>query len=301
MAQGGVRIGAVAERLGVPAATLRTWERRYGVTSPERAAGRDRRYSDEDVARLAHIVALREHGERVADLAQLGLEELLARRARYDVVPVEPSAGPLRVAILGDVDGLEDGRTADGRSDIIVAARHAFLLEDLPDVDAVAIELPLLGDDPAATLLKRQWTWSGKAVLVAYRFAPSAWLEALAAEGARTVRLPVSRIDLEGALVDAVLARQEGPRWPKPALGRVQLRALERVEAQLACECPNQLASITLALSEFETYARSCAARSPEDAALHRRLAIGTRRARGVMEGLLRQVCEEEGIEWPTE
>jgi len=48
----GLSVAAVARRLGVAPATLRTWDRRYGVGPSEHSAGSHRRYSPADVARL---------------------------------------------------------------------------------------------------------------------------------------------------------------------------------------------------------------------------------------------------------
>lgn len=45
-------VAAVARRLGIAPATLRTWDRRYGVGPGEHVPGRHRRYSADDVARL---------------------------------------------------------------------------------------------------------------------------------------------------------------------------------------------------------------------------------------------------------
>jgi MerR family transcriptional regulator, light-induced transcriptional regulator len=45
-------VAAVARMLGVAPATLRTWDRRYGIGPSARAPGRHRRYSPEDLARL---------------------------------------------------------------------------------------------------------------------------------------------------------------------------------------------------------------------------------------------------------
>ena len=44
------RINAVAEMTGVPAPTLRAWERRYGIPRPGRSESSYRLYSDADVA-----------------------------------------------------------------------------------------------------------------------------------------------------------------------------------------------------------------------------------------------------------
>ena len=45
-------VGRVAERLGVPPATLRTWDRRYGIGPSQRTSGGHRRYSEEDIRRV---------------------------------------------------------------------------------------------------------------------------------------------------------------------------------------------------------------------------------------------------------
>jgi DNA-binding transcriptional MerR regulator len=45
-------IHAAAEMTGVPAVTLRMWERRYGVVRPQRSPGNYRLYSDRDIALL---------------------------------------------------------------------------------------------------------------------------------------------------------------------------------------------------------------------------------------------------------
>ena len=45
-------VAAVARRLGVAPATLRTWDRRYGIGPRDHTTGRHRRYAPEDVARL---------------------------------------------------------------------------------------------------------------------------------------------------------------------------------------------------------------------------------------------------------
>lgn len=53
--------GAVAERLGVPTSTLRTWNHRYGV-GPVQEPGTHRLYSDADVAHLEAIQRLVANG-----------------------------------------------------------------------------------------------------------------------------------------------------------------------------------------------------------------------------------------------
>jgi len=48
-------IGEVAAMVGISAHTIRAWERRYGVLSPERTGGNQRRYTVEDVEHLVHV------------------------------------------------------------------------------------------------------------------------------------------------------------------------------------------------------------------------------------------------------
>lgn len=51
-----VGIGDVARFLGVPAHTLRFWEKEFGFfLAPSRTVGRQRRYDDADIQRLGRI------------------------------------------------------------------------------------------------------------------------------------------------------------------------------------------------------------------------------------------------------
>jgi MerR family transcriptional regulator, light-induced transcriptional regulator len=64
-------IEAVAQRLGISASTLRSWEHRYGLTRPQAAAGRHRRYFPADVTRLAAMRDLVRNGVPPAQAATL--------------------------------------------------------------------------------------------------------------------------------------------------------------------------------------------------------------------------------------
>ncbi|MGH9065787.1 MAG: DICT sensory domain-containing protein [Acidimicrobiales bacterium] len=58
----GLSIGELAERTGVPAATLRSWESRYGAPRPERLAGGHRRYGEHDVVMVEEVLRQRASG-----------------------------------------------------------------------------------------------------------------------------------------------------------------------------------------------------------------------------------------------
>lgn len=67
------RIQTVAELSGVPAATLRAWERRYGVPAPARTASAYRLYSDADVDVIRAMRDLVNNGTAPAEAARVVL------------------------------------------------------------------------------------------------------------------------------------------------------------------------------------------------------------------------------------
>lgn len=65
-------IKAVSKMVDIPAVTIRAWERRYNVINPERTEGRQRLYSDEDVANLKWLKEQSEqHGISISQAAKL--------------------------------------------------------------------------------------------------------------------------------------------------------------------------------------------------------------------------------------
>lgn len=68
------RINVVAEMTGVPAPTLRAWERRYGIPTPSRTAAAYRLYSDRDVAMVRKLRDLCAGGLSIAEAAQMVLK-----------------------------------------------------------------------------------------------------------------------------------------------------------------------------------------------------------------------------------
>ncbi len=66
-------VAAVARRLGVAPATLRTWDRRYGLGPSAHTPGAHRRYTAEDVTRLNFMRQLTVEGVAPVDAARLAL------------------------------------------------------------------------------------------------------------------------------------------------------------------------------------------------------------------------------------
>jgi DNA-binding transcriptional MerR regulator len=103
-------IGAVTRMTGIPMATLRIWERRYGFPHSARTAGGHRLYSERDVASLRWIKARGDEGMQ-AGQAVRALQHL-EREGRFPEVPMvtpisvtrttsEPSLPVLRERLTG--------------------------------------------------------------------------------------------------------------------------------------------------------------------------------------------------------
>ncbi|MEZ4450945.1 MAG: MerR family transcriptional regulator [Nannocystaceae bacterium] len=89
--QGRYRIQSVAEITGVSAATLRAWERRYGIPRPRRTASAYRLYSERDVELIKRVRELCDAGMAPSQAAQL----VLSSSAEPEVVvPVEVEPSP---------------------------------------------------------------------------------------------------------------------------------------------------------------------------------------------------------------
>jgi DNA-binding transcriptional MerR regulator len=79
-------VGVVAERVGVPTATLRSWSQRYGVGPSQHRPGRHRLYSDNDVVAVQHMHQLIEQGTSARSAAQLASAAVAPRRGDADAL-----------------------------------------------------------------------------------------------------------------------------------------------------------------------------------------------------------------------
>ena len=87
-------ISVAAELCGVPAQSLRLWERR-GLLAPARSEGGTRRYSADDLARLQRITALAAAGINIAGIGRiLELEEDNAILRTAHIRDLNPPDGP---------------------------------------------------------------------------------------------------------------------------------------------------------------------------------------------------------------
>lgn len=312
------RIGAVSRLTGVPADTLRVWERRYSVVTPFRAESGTRLYGPEDVGRLTLIKRLVDRGDAISSVANLTLAQLRDRVSGADLP--EPGGGlgrPCRVAVLGAalsdrlrregpaLEGLELVGLYDGPQAFLASVR------DLAP-DLVLFDYPTVHPDQArevGNLLAFSGATRG---LLIYGFATRATLERLDARRVLTKRAPVDAAELRRWCL--TLHQSARPAAGHPADGsdmaEVDIahpipsrRFTDRDLAQIAtasttvrCECPHHLVDLVTALAAFEAYSEECEIRHADDAALHAFLNASTARARSIMETALAKVVAAEGI-----
>ena len=197
-----LNIAALARRTGVPADTIRKWEQRYGVLRPERTTGGQRRYSEEDVARVEWLKARLSEGYRIGEAATL-----------LGSVPLATPASPdeLREALAGAV-------MQNDLPSLIALVDQALALNQLEDAltDVLAPALAAVGE-----------SWEAGEISVAQEHLASgvvrAHLERLLADSRAAIRgtavlacAPGERHEL-GLLMLAVLLRADG--WQVAYLG----------------------------------------------------------------------------------
>ena len=108
-------VAVVARRIGVAPATLRTWDRRYGLGPSQHVAGAHRRYAPTDVARLEVMRRLTHEGVSPSEAARVALQTDPRRHASSPTACPTPS--PRRAAPT-------EGRAGGGRVAALPARRQ---------------------------------------------------------------------------------------------------------------------------------------------------------------------------------
>ena len=104
-------VAAVARRIGVAPATLRTWDRRYGLGPSRHRSGSHRRYSELDVSRLTLMRKLISTGVAPADaaLTAIALKEKsgVSKEVRRKVTKVIDSPDILIATLMRSASALD--------------------------------------------------------------------------------------------------------------------------------------------------------------------------------------------------
>ncbi len=104
------RIQAVARATGLNSATLRAWERRYGVPAPERGENGYRMYSQQDIDLLQRMGGLIEAGHAPSDAARIAQASPPVEALPPLQAPEVPTPGPadaVREALLAATHALD--------------------------------------------------------------------------------------------------------------------------------------------------------------------------------------------------
>lgn len=208
----GLPVAAVAQRLGVAPATLRTWARRYGLGPTSHVAGAHRRYGAADLRRLAVMRRLTMEGVAPADAARSALA------STDDVTPSSsdrsddiPSARPLR-AVARPARQVEHQRHPAGPSARPRAAQPPWGQES----DRAAVAL-----DPAQTARTVTTAFDGLGLIEGWEQVVGPALMALS----RAWETTGPGYDSELMLTSAVLAALRARTVPAPVAARPALLA----------------------------------------------------------------------------
>jgi hypothetical protein len=312
------RIGAVSRLTGVPADTLRVWERRYRVVAPLRSDTGTRLYGPEDVSRLTLIKRLVDRGDAIGSVANLSLDQLRERIRGTDLPePAGKPERPCRVLVIGSslAERVRREPTISGDIEIVglYDSRRAFLAAEPGSMtpDVAVIEYPTIQGDQVreiGELVAR--CGAGRAILV-YSFAARSTIERLDARRLIPKRAPVDLQELRhwctGEYARAPARAAEEPALdlslpiPQRRFADADLLRIANASPSVRCECPHHLVDLVLSLNAFESYSAECEDRNAEDAALHAYLHAATAQARAMMEVALARVVAAEGIELHTQ
>ncbi len=208
----GLTVAAVARRLGVAPATLRTWDRRYGLGPSAHSAGAHRRYTAVDVARLDLMRRLVNAGAPPGEAARAALDTdvrpdvtaspvidaLVDHTESDDASLADVDLAPLLAQITGAPGGGHVIPLPSGSPAVRGLARAAMSLDSVACTEIVRDTLDRRGVvwtwdhmlSPVLVGIGRQWADSGRGVEVEHMLSESI-ISALSGSTSR-LRRPVN-------------------------------------------------------------------------------------------------------------
>jgi len=328
------RSGVVARMLRMPVATLRVWERRYGLTQPELTPSGQRLYSADDVRRLALVKQLTDLGHAIGSLAPLDMQQLQRVAATHaqalaatqssepSDVAHTPPVRAWRLAVVGAALGSRLKRPALlrrlGRPVVVLGpfdhiAQAAAALQG-SHLDALLFHEPHLHGGWLADVEAAAPALAGLPKAVLYSFAADPVCETLATSGTALLREPQPDVVvaqwLNGLSSKAATVLQPAADLPMATLGSepvpprrwddAALADFANLSPTIACECPRHVAELLMQISYFEVYSAECEHRNAADAELHAYLRQVATASRTRFEAALEHVALHEGLLLPS-
>jgi MerR family transcriptional regulator, light-induced transcriptional regulator len=329
------RSGAVARMLQMPVATLRVWERRYGLTQPQLSPSGQRLYSGDDVRRLALLKQLKGMGHAIGTLAALDMQQLQrvaathaqTLAARQQTEPLQaayaPPAQTWRLAVIGTALGHRLQRPALlrrlGKPLVLLgpfedAAQASAALQGT-QIDALLLHEPQLHEGWLAPINAALPAFVAVPKAVLYGFAADSVCDALAAAGTALLREPqpdavvgqwLHSLSQSAAAAGSAVPHTAGPLVPSTAgvpprrWDDAALAEFAGLLSTVACECPRHVTELLAQLSNFEAYSAECEHRNTADAELHAYLQQVAADSRARFEAALEYVALHEGLLLPA-
>jgi methanogenic corrinoid protein MtbC1 len=135
------KIGSLSRLTGYTAALLRAWERRYGLLTPDRGAGGQRLYSEDDLQLLLYVRRLLEAGRSIGEVAGAGRDALLARagvethpgadRASQSGAPAASSLESWRRQLIAAALALDSRAGASALDDVFALLAPERAVDDI--------------------------------------------------------------------------------------------------------------------------------------------------------------------------
>ena len=326
------RSGAVARMVRMPVSTLRIWEQRYKVVAPATTPTGHRLYSAADVARLALLKQLTDHGHAIGAIAALSVSQLQQVASTHVTTgaaggsPPLPRPVPWRLVVVGTalarrlqrsavVQRLRQPPQVIAVFDTLTQAAHAS--RERP-IDLLIFQAPSLQAGSLAELKAAVKAWGARYAAVVYRFAGAAAREPFTGAEVLLLRDPQDDDTLGAWLAALELAAAARDLQPQdktfqndtlwlPAgdaaprrFDDATLTDFAGMSSTIACECPRHVAELLLQLSNFEAYSADCENLSPADAVLHAYLRRVAGASRALFESALERVAIQEGLMLPA-
>lgn len=317
MVQSLFKTGVAAHIVGMPANTLRVWERRYGLQCQQLDEHGHRLYSADDVQRIASLRQLTLQGHAigaVAGLSQAELRDLLSTQDEVREVAqamAQPVRPPRQLLVVGAALATRIRRAAPRRQLRIAATLNNLPAQAAPvgteRPDAVLLHLPSMHAQQVEEIAAAAQALGLPRVLVVYGYSNSQALRRCTELDIQPWRDTHNDRSLVGWIVDtlgvprgvplpapAVAPGETLPALSAPQYDEATLADLATRTTSVACECPAHVAELLLRLQQFEAYSADCEHRDDQDRQLHEQLHRLAGSARMLLERGMHLLTEHE-------